>query len=59
MLMWRCDPQMHHWSGRDIAQAAWGLAKLGARPNTAWKNVRPTGSNVYAMLLAGVQDGLA
>jgi len=39
-LLWRCNPQMHHWSGRDIAQAAWGLAKLGARPNATWRLVR-------------------
>lgn len=39
-LMWRCDPQMHHWSGRDLAQAAWGLGKLGARPSAVWKEVR-------------------
>lgn len=38
-LLGRCDPQMLHWEGRDIAQAAWGLGKLGARPSAAWKQV--------------------
>jgi hypothetical protein len=38
-LMWRCEPQMLQWSGRDISQAAWGLSKLGARPNWAWRQV--------------------
>jgi hypothetical protein len=37
--MWRCDPQMLQWSGRDISQAAWGLSKLGARPGWAWRQV--------------------
>jgi hypothetical protein len=39
VLLWRCDPQMLHWSGRALAQAGWGLGKLGARPNVAWKQV--------------------
>lgn len=38
-LLWRCEPQMLHWSGRELAQAGWGLGKLGARPNVAWKQV--------------------
>jgi hypothetical protein len=38
-LMRRCDPQMRQWQGRHLAQAAWGLACLGARPDAAWAEV--------------------
>jgi hypothetical protein len=35
-----CQHQLHLWSPRDLSQAAWGLAKLGAKPSEQWCQVR-------------------
>jgi hypothetical protein len=42
-LVARCQPQMHFWSARDLSQAAWGLARLGAKPSQQWCKVSNTG----------------
>jgi hypothetical protein len=42
-LLARCDPQMLHWQGRWLAQSAWGFAKLGVQPSSAWGQVRHDG----------------
>jgi hypothetical protein len=34
-----CQPQLHLWSPRDLSQAAWGLARLGAKPSQQWCQV--------------------
>jgi hypothetical protein len=38
-LVESCQRQLHLWSPRDLSQAAWGLARLGAKPSQQWCQV--------------------
>jgi hypothetical protein len=43
-----CQSQLQVWSPRDLSQAGWGLARLGAQPSQQWCQVG--GSNVAVQL---------